>query len=204
MKDIERRCFVVDELRVEGRGDAKKPVIYGHAAVFNQLSEDLGGFREQIAPGAFASAVKEDDVRALFNHDPNFVLGRSKSGTLRLSEDNTGLAIEIDTPDTQIARDLMVSMERGDITQMSFGFRVMPDGSNWGQSSDGSVIRTLTNVRLYDVSPVTYPAYPQTDVAMRSLDVFRKAEERSPWVTDVEWRINLMRRTLDILDILAD
>lgn len=199
MNDIERRFFVVDELRVEGRGDGKKPVIYGHAAVFNQLSEDLGGFREQIAPGAFAEAIQADDVRALFNHNPDYVLGRSVAKTLRLAEDSRGLAIEIDPPETQIARDLMTSMERGDITQMSFGFSVRPNGQNWAKDDEGRVIRTLTKVRLFDVSPVTYPAYPQTDVAMRSLEEFRQhvKESEQPQVTP--WRINLLKRELDII-----
>lgn len=168
MKDIERRHVQFDELRVETRADGKRMIV-GHAAVFNQLSEDLGGFREQIAAGAFADAIKTDDVRALFNHNPDYVLGRNLSGTLKLAEDARGLAIEIDPPDTQFAKDLIVSMQRGDINQMSFGFSVRPNGQNWAKDDAGAVIRTLTKVRLFDVSPVTYPAYPQTDVAVREL-----------------------------------
>lgn len=168
MKDIERRHFVLDQVRVEAREDGKRRIV-GHAAVFNQLSEDLGGFREQIAPGAFAEAIDKDDVRALYNHNPDFILGRNLAGTLKLAEDARGLAIEIDPPDTQIARDLLVSLDRGDINQMSFGFSVRPDGQNWAKDDAGQVIRTLTRVRLYDVSPVTFPAYPQTDVASRAL-----------------------------------
>lgn len=166
--NIERRHFTLDALRVETREDGKRRIV-GHAAVFNQFSEDLGGFREQIAPGAFADAIQTDDVRALFNHNPDHVLGRNLAGTLKLSEDSRGLAIEIDPPDTQLARDLLVSMERGDINQMSFGFSVRPNGQNWAKDDDGKVIRTLTKVRLFDVSPVTFPAYPQTDVAARDL-----------------------------------
>jgi HK97 family phage prohead protease len=165
--NIERRAFVVDGLRVETREDGKRK-IRGHAAVFNRLSEDLGGFREQISPGAFATAIVEDDVRALFNHDPNFVLGRNRSGTLTMSEDPDGLAVEIDPPDTQWARDLQVSIDRGDISQMSFGFRVDKGGQSWAKTDQGS-IRTITKARLFDVSPVTFPAYPQTDVAVREL-----------------------------------
>ena len=97
--EIERRSFVIDGLTIETRDDSKR-IIRGHAAVFNQLSEDLGGFHEQIMPGTFAEAIERDDVRALFNHDANFVLGRAVSKTLRLSEDARGLAIEIDPPDT--------------------------------------------------------------------------------------------------------
>lgn len=166
---IERRAFVMDVCKVETRAEGEPPRIVGHAAVFNQLSENLGGFREQIKPGAFAVAINEDDVRALFNHNPDYVLGRSKSGTLTMKEDMQGLAIEIIPPDTQIARDLLVSMERGDISQMSFGFRVKAGGQEWGEDANGDVVRTLTDLKLFDVSPVTFPAYPQTDAAVRSL-----------------------------------
>lgn len=160
--EIERRAFKVSELRAIGD---ENPKIDGYAAVFNQLSEDLGGFREQIAPGAFTNTIKRADVRALWNHDPNYPLGRSKSGTLSLEEDETGLLFAIDPPDTQYARDLIVSMKRGDVDQMSFGFRTLKD--HWEQSGD-KVIRTLIEVELFDVSPVTYPAYPQTSANVRS------------------------------------
>lgn len=174
----ERRTIEV-EMCVERRDDAP-PKIRGHAAIFNSLSEDLGGFREQIAPGAFIEAIEKDDVRALWNHDPNYVLGRNRSRTLQMSEDTRGLAIEIDPPDTQFARDLMVSIERGDVSQMSFAFSVKPNGQNWGKDEDGQVVRTLTGVRLFDVSPVTYPAYTQTDVALRSMQEWQKENEYTP------------------------
>lgn len=193
---IERRAFALDEVRIERR-DGAEPRIIGHAAVFNQLSEELGGFREQIAPGAFIDAIGQDDVRALFNHNPDYVLGRNLAKTLLLAEDARGLAIEIIPPDTQIARDLMVSMERGDITQMSFGFSVRANGQNWGKDDAGQVIRTLTRVRLYDVSPVTYPAYPQTDVAVRSLHDWQQQEADQR--TAGQWRLRLARRRLDLL-----
>lgn len=162
-----RSC--VAELRADG-DDGK---IRGYAAVFNSLSEDLGGFREQIAPGAFSETLS-DDVRALWNHDANFVLGRTTSGTLSLREDNHGLAIEIDPPDTQQARDLLVSIRRGDVSQMSFGFYTKDDG--W-EKRDGENIRTLRKVELLDVSPVTYPAYQDTAVAVRSLDTWSEASK---------------------------
>lgn len=167
---VERRAFAVSELRVV-RAEGAGAMICGHAAVFGSLSEDLGGFREQIAPGAFSQAISEDDVRALFNHDPNFILGRNRSKTLRMKEDTRGLAMEIDAPDTQTIRDLVLApIERGDVSQMSFGFAVRgANGDDWQKDETGQVIRTLRSVRLYDVSPVVFPAYPQTDVAMRGL-----------------------------------
>jgi len=191
MKNLERRHFTLDALHVQTRDDGKRRIV-GHAAVFNQLSVDLGGFREQIAPGAFAETIKIDDVRALLNHNPDFVLGRNLAKTLTLAEDARGLAIEIDPPDTQVARDLLVSLERGDINQMSFGFDVRPNGQNWAVDDDGQVIRTLTRVRLWDVSPVAFPAYLQTDVAMRELRAWMDA---SPPPFD---RVKLARMRLDL------
>jgi HK97 family phage prohead protease len=163
MKDRETRSF---KFEVRAVGD-EKPAIRGYAAVFDKKSDDLGGFREIIRPGAFKKTIKEADVRALFNHDPNYVLGRTKSGTLELSEDDKGLAIDIDPPDTQFVRDLMTSIGRGDIDQMSFGFRTIKD--SWNEPKEGGEItRELLEVELFDISPVTFPAYPQTSVAVRS------------------------------------
>lgn len=164
MPDIEticeRRAFPTQELRAEGGQDSAPAMIVGYAAVFGQYSNDLGGFREMIRPGAFANTILMDDVRALFNHDSNYVLGRNRAGTLRLVEDERGLRIEIDPPDAQWARDLMVSVRRGDVSQMSFQFVVEEDA--WQQDGDGLVTRELIRVKLFDVSPVTFPAYPQT------------------------------------------
>jgi uncharacterized protein len=195
MKNIERRDFAIEGLKVERR-DGEPAKIVGHAAVFNSLSEDLGGFRETILPGAFSDAITRDDVRALINHDSNLILGRNRAGTLTLSEDERGLLVEITPPDTSYARDLMVSMERGDINQMSFGFSVAPGGSSWGETTDGVYVRTLSKCNLFDVSPVTYPAYPQTDVALRSLSEFREAEKKPE---DTGWRVKLMLRALDLI-----
>ena len=125
MKQIEKRSF---EFRVADAADAS-PKLEGHAAVFNEEADIAGLFLERVAPGAFAESITKDDVRALFNHDPNFVLGRSIAKTLELKEDEKGLAISIVPPDTQFAKDLVVSMRRGDISQMSFGFQVLGFGN---------------------------------------------------------------------------
>lgn len=130
--------------------------IVGHASVFNTLSEDRGGYFVMISPGSFLSSIKTDDVRALFNHDPNYVLGRTKSGTLKLSEDTHGLAISVDLPDTSFARDLSVLMERGDISQMSFGGIIR---SETRHDDKESTIYVVKEFQLWDISPVTYPAF---------------------------------------------
>jgi len=165
--NYERRNIEVAEIRVVG-GENEKKKIKGYAAVFNKLSEDLGGFREKIDPGTFKTSISRDDIRALFNHDANHILGRNKANTLRLEEDDKGLLIEIDPPDTQFARDLMELINRGDISQMSFGFIAIIDVWEYDkQKPDKDVVRTLQEAKLFDISPVTYPAYPQTSVKVR-------------------------------------
>ena len=177
-REIETRCLSVDELELRvKRDDDGKVKIVGYAAVFDKLSEDLGGFREKIQKGAFKDALKKSDARALWNHDNNYVLGRESSGTLKLKEDDKGLYMEVDPPDTQFAKDLMVSIERGDVNQQSFGFYIKSD--KWeGLDSKDETIRTILEVdELVDVSPVTFPAYPDTKVALRSLDAAKKDVE---------------------------
>jgi HK97 family phage prohead protease len=169
---LERRLFT---LEIRSEGDA--PKICGHAAVFNTPA-DLGYFREQIAPGAFREAIGRDDVKCLFNHDSNCVLGRNRAGTLRLSEDEVGLYFECDPPDTQWGRDVITSMQRGDITQCSFGF--IPTKQQWDESGDVP-LRTIKNCQLFDVSPVTYPAYDSTDCQARSAaDVLQEHRSAAP------------------------
>lgn len=192
---IERRTATVHMLKVEQRANTG-PVLRGHAAVFNVLSKNLGGFKEIIQAGAFREAVRLDDVRALFNHDASIVLGRNKAGTLRLSEDSRGLAIEISLPDTQAARDLHTLIQRGDISQMSFGFTLRPNGDTWSKDARGQYVRTLRNLRLFDVSVVTFPAYSQTDVsvALRSLHVFQQRHGGG----STQWRMAIMKRRLEL------
>lgn len=167
---IERR-FREDsglELRDNGEGPG---TLEGHAAVFDSLSQDLGGFVERVAPGAFAETLSED-VRALFNHDRSALLGRASTGTLRLAVDSNGLAYEVDLPETSLARDVAELAGRGDLRGSSFGFVVRDD--TWEEMDDGTIVRTLLSVRLYDVGPVTEPAYLETEapgkeLALRSL-----------------------------------
>lgn len=180
MTDIERRIHNAGPIEIRKAADGDKPspvTLRGYAAKFDVLSEPMYGFREQIASGAFSGCL-EDDVRALFNHDANHVLGRTLSGTLRIAQDNTGLYYEVDLPDTQAARDLVVSIERGDVSQSSFAFRVAPNGDTWDENEDGIIIRTITKfARLYDVSPVTYPAYQDATVGMRSLEAWKASRD---------------------------
>ena len=151
------------EVRADPQGNGLR--FTGYAALFDSWSQDLGGFREQIAPGAFARAILEDDVRALFNHDPSYVLGRSRAGTLRLFEDATGLGFEIDAPDTAWARDLHALVARGDVDQCSFGFEIVSEETDF--RDDGSIHWRITEVNLHEVSVCTFPAYEATSVQAR-------------------------------------
>ena len=161
----------VKEIRVEGAASGK-PKISGYAAVFNSRSEDLGGFVEIVKPGAFSRTLADGaDVRALVGHDSNQVIGRNKAGTLDIFEDEHGLRVEIDPPDTSVGRDIVESVRRGDIDSMSFGFIVETDSWN---TEEGQEVRTLEDVELLEVSVVAWPAYQDTEVAVRSMELSKK------------------------------
>lgn len=170
MPPIERRFTAGPGVRVETR-EGGGVVVTGYAAVFYD-AEDRGteyqlyrDIVERIKPGAFDRAIKEDDVRALFNHDHSLVLGRNKAGTLRLSVDAKGLRYEIDAPDTATGRDVAELIRRGDVTGSSFCF--VPDVTTYREEGDTYIVER-ESVRLFDVSPVTFPAYEATTTGLRS------------------------------------
>jgi len=155
----------------------------GYASVANSLSEDLGGFRERVANGAFRnSLLARADVRALVNHDPSLIIGRTANGSLRLSEDPTGLRMECDVADTSYGRDLISSVKRGDISQMSFAFQA--EDEDWSEEDDPEnpderiSIRTLKSVKLLDVSAVTYPAYASTSITSMQPTVMERSHNQ--------------------------
>ena len=195
--EMEKRFFGV-KLEKRMDGESTEQVVVGHAAVFDQLSEDLGGFKERIHKNAFDD-VLDNDVRAFFNHDPNHLLARVSSGTLKLSIDEKGLKYEFSVPDTSSGRDLLVSMERGDISQSSFAFTIQDD--SWDKEN-GRDIRTINKVkRLYDVSPVSIPAYPGANdlaVAQRGLAIYNEQKQRRDEEIDLIKR-NLLELKIKIL-----
>ena len=140
----------------------------GYAAVFDSPSQDLGGFVEVVRPGAFKRTLTAaEHVRALYDHDSRHVLGRVGSGTLKLAEDSRGLHFEVKLPETTVARDLAVLVERGDVNGASFAFRVAPEGEHWDVS--GAVPRRdLLAVQLEEITITARPAYADTSVALRS------------------------------------
>lgn len=178
-----RRVTVAGEIRASAPGKPSR--IEGYASVFNEESEIIpdfwGPFIETVADSAFTATLASDpDVRALLNHDPNFILGRTRSNTLRLYEDSRGLGYEVTPPDAQWARDLMESIRRGDISQSSFGFRTVRD--RWSTTERDGVkmdLRTLLEVQLIDVSPATFPAYPAASSGVRSLGQMTEEELRT-------------------------
>lgn len=175
----ERRVVTLDIDAVERRADdagdgtgVESIGFKGHAAVFNKrtlIGSKKWGFYEQVATGAFAKTLKEADVRFLHNHDPNLVLARTaEAQTLRLAEDKTGLAVDADMAPTSYALDLAILLDRRDVSQMSFGFRTIAD--KWETIDDqGTELRTLLEVQLFDVSTVTFPAYAETDASLRAV-----------------------------------
>ena len=182
MSDMERRCVTVD-LRASAE-DGRR--LEGYAVVFGSMSEDLGGFREVIEPGAFSEALgNRPDVRALFNHDPSFVLGRTTNGTLALTQDGHGLRMAVTMPDTSYARDVYELVQRGDVSQMSFAFSVRKGGETWA-TEDGRRVRRLRSLDLFDVSVVTYPAYQATTVAARALEMAQETEDDSQAAATIE------------------
>lgn len=156
------------------------PTLIGYAAVFNQLSVDMGGWHEIINPGAFAGALPGADVRALWQHNPEYVLGRTTNNTLRLAEDPTGLIVQIDIPPTTWAADALATLRRGDVDQMSFSFQVPIGGDTWTETPTGW-LRTIYRIQpLYEVSPVTFPAYPATSISARNHLAALQAQTASP------------------------
>lgn len=169
----ERRVIVPlndTELTETREGDGSITFV-GHAAVFDRLSEDLGGFRERIQRGAFRKVLDTDpDVRFLLNHNDDIVMARTKSGTMELSEDPRGLRVYAKLAPTQAAQDLRVLIKRGDIDQMSFGFTMRDGGKDVWTEEDNGLVRTIIAFGgLLDVSAVAFPAYPQTDASVRTV-----------------------------------
>lgn len=173
------RSFVpasVQPVRLEKRAEGQLPLIVGYGAVFYQEGRSgteywlWDSFVERIDRAAFSRSVKEDDVRGLMNHDPNMLLGRTSSKTMRLSVDEVGLRYEIEPPDTQAGRDTVESIKRGDLTGSSFSFSILEEQWNRTKADDKEInVRTLLDVQTYDVGPVTFPAYEATTTGVRHL-----------------------------------
>ena len=170
--NLERRVMAASD--VELRTEGKNPMLRGYAAKYG-ITTDLGFCIEKIKVGAFDEVLKNSDARAQFNHDPNLLLGRESSGTLRLDSNSVGLRFEIDVPDTSAGHDVLTLVKRGDLQGCSFAFTVAEE--KWEHTDKAKSERTIIRIgELYDVGPVTFPAYPDTTVAARSLDAAKAAK----------------------------
>lgn len=180
--NAERRFFT-EPVGFEVRdGAIDENIIEGYAAVFNKPSQDFGGWHERIAPGAFSDVVKDDAV-ALFNHDMNLVLGRN-GVNVTIKQDDNGLKYSVKLPDTTLARDLKQLVKDGIIHQSSFAFTVADQ--EWSHKDGQPSVRTIKKIkRLYDVSPVTSPAYPDATVGARSFEASKPIEEGEPLTADL-------------------
>jgi len=213
MANIERRALAIDDvesavplLTVESRSEdgSDREYIVGYAAKFGVLSLDLGDFVERIDPGAFGIVSERRgrrtplETRALWNHDPNYPLARYP-GTLKLSVDDVGLRYEFPVPDTSYGRDLAANIRAQIVRGSSFSFTVPSGGDAW-TTENGRSLRVINRIdSLLDVSPTTFPAYPDTDVkvAQRSYDLFRQSLER-----DSARRLAIQSRAADLREYL--
>lgn len=169
------RRFLHVELRA---ADKESRTVEGYAAVFNSDSENLGGFIERIAPGAFDDVLNNDTV-ALFNHDPNLILARN-GVSMTMSVDERGLKYQFQAPNTTAGNDLLENLRLGNVRTSSFAFSVEKESWTYSEERGKPHLRTIEKVdRLYDVSPVTYPAYPDTTVAQRSLETIKTTADET-------------------------
>jgi HK97 family phage prohead protease len=185
-EEIERRILTLEqgEIRAE---TGETPHLKGYAAKFGILT-DMGWFKEKIKAGAFDEVLKDSDARALKNHDPNLLLGRESSGTLRLESNSVGLKFEIDVPDTTTGRDTLEEVRRGDLAGCSFGFTVSEDA--WMHKEGEKSERTILRIdRLFDVGPVTFPAYEDTTVVARSVQVLHDQRQIAASESDLVERV---------------
>jgi uncharacterized protein len=175
----ENRELVTEGIDIREQEDGTK-TLHGYAVKWEMKSHPMGWFRrfkEQFKKGAFADSLTEDDQRALWSHDTSKVLGRTKNNTLRLYEDEVGLRFELDLPDTSLGNDTYKSINRGDIDGVSFGFRMVKE--DWDESDPDNIVRSINKAKLLEISPVAFPAYPDSQVSARSHDPYKDyVEER--------------------------
>lgn len=184
-KKKETRVFNISQLSTRAEGEEKAVAIEGYAAVFNSKTSIGGWFDEVIEPGTFSRSLSDNgDIRALFNHNWDNVLGRTKSQTLELREDEKGLNFKVKLPDTSVARDLTISMERGDINQCSFGFFITDEEWNYNVEP---ALRTIKEVELFEISIVSIPAYDDTEASLvRSKEIGKSIEARTKLIKQID------------------
>lgn len=192
MEQTEKRELVTDGIEVREAEDGKR-TISGYAVKWEMKSHAMGYFRrfkEQFKKGSFTETLTQDDQRALWSHDTSKVLGRTKNGSLRLFEDEVGLRFELDLPNTSLGNDTFESIRRGDVDGVSFGFNMQKE--EWDESDPDNVIRSVTKAKLLEISPVAFPAYPDSQVSARSHDPYKEYIEEK---NQMELRQKLILKT---------
>ena len=177
METTEKRNLTTNQVEIR-ENEGGQRVLTGYAVKWEMKSVPMGyfqRFKEQFKRGAFTESLTNDDQKALWSHDTSKVLGRTKNGTLRLFEDDLGLRFELDLPDTTLGDDAYKSIKRGDVDGVSFGFSMLKQ--EWDESDPDNVVRTVTKAKLLEISPVAFPAYPDSQVAARSHDPYQEHME---------------------------
>ncbi len=178
IQEVEQRELISEGIEVREAEDGVK-TISGYAVKWEMKSQTLGywrRFKEQFKKGAFEESLKVEDQRALWSHDTSQVLGRTKNGTLRLYEDSIGLRFELDLPPTTLGNDVYQTIKRGDVDGVSFGFQKVIE--EWDENDPDNIVRSITKAKLLEISPVAFPAYPDSTVSARSYDPYKEYLER--------------------------
>ena len=179
--DKEIRMSTTDlEIREQQENNTK--TISGYAVRWDQPSIPIMGmFEERFSKGAFTESLTNDKQKALWSHNPGCVLGSTKNNTLRINEDDIGLRFEVDLPDNSWGNDAYISIKRGDVDGVSFGFKSPKDGNSWDDSDPNMIKRTITKAKLFEISPTPFPAYPQSQVQARNIDsIYQEHREEQP------------------------
>ena len=173
MTTVEKRNLTTNSVEIR-EDDEGKRTLTGYAVKWDMKSVTMGWrrFREQFKRGAFTESMANEDQLALWSHDTSKVLGRTKNGTLRLFEDEIGLRFELDLLDTTLGDDAYKTIKRGDVDGVSFGFQMLKQ--EWDEADPDNVIRTVTKAKLLEISPVAFPAYPDSQVSARSSDPYEQ------------------------------
>lgn len=174
---MESRNLTTNDVEIRESDDGKR-TISGYAVKWEMKSHAMGyfkRFKEQFRKGAFSDSLTSDDQMALWSHDTSKVLGRTKNGTLRLLEDDIGLRFELDLPNTTLGNDAYETIKRGDVDGVSFGFQMKKQ--EWDENDVENITRSILKARLLEVSPVAFPAYPDSQVSARSHDPYKEHHE---------------------------
>lgn len=172
--ELEKRGLISEGIEIREAENGSK-TISGYAVKWEMKSQTMGywyRFKEQFKKGSFSDSLSADDQRALWSHDTSQVLGRTKNSTLRLFEDDIGLRFELDLPPTTLGNDVFQTIKRGDVDGVSFGFKMIKE--EWDESDPENIVRSVIKAKLFEISPVAFPAYPDSEVSARSYDPYKE------------------------------